>query len=737
MGRFRDSWCNGAVINNEPNRADEVQVPTEPSISRDRVFRFGPFELSERQAELRKSGVRIKLQEQPFRVLLELVANSGNLVSREDLHKKLWPADTFVDFDVGLNSAIRKLRQALNDDADHPHYIETLAKRGYRFMAPVNDTAAMDPLQGRQPVSSGESTVDSSSDTNGSSAGQVHAAVIGPKRWVWIAAAVVIIAIAAGLIFWRTRRPAVPIVEAVTQLTDDGEPKSFITRIVTDGVRVYFNEGTIGSLKITQVAVTGGQVAVVPTRVVDPYIGGLSPEGSALLATAHDGTLWQLPLPTGEPRRLGDIGFHDASFFPDGRILYGREGDLYLAEKDGSNPRKLVSIEGVIQHPRISPDRQRLVFTVESPTTDLTSMVESMADGSRLRPIVSSNEAGQVCCAEWSPDGRYILFQSRHEGRADLWLLPMKAWFLQRVPKAIQLTNGPLSYTAPVMSRDGKQIFAVGTKERGELVRFDAKVNEFVPFLSGISAFNPTFSRDGNWVAYTSYPDHALWRSRADGSERLQLTYPPIQVYYSFISPDGKRVVYQNTEGGIYVISIDGGQPQKIVEKDANAANWSSDGNVLVFSKARDAAHSELQFLDLRTGKRSVVPDSQDLLGGHWVSENVLVAASLNEAKLEVFDVRTQKWSDLVPGKVPGIVVNWAHSPDYQYVYYTTGGAEPKAMRIRLADRKVETIASLKDLRRALGPDGNTQISVAPDGSAIFTRDVGTQEIYALTLKWP
>jgi hypothetical protein len=102
-----------------------------------------------------------------------------------------------------------------------------------------------------------------------------------------------------------------------------------------------------------------------------------------------------------------------------------------------------------------------------------------------------------------------------------------------------------------------------------------------------------------------------------------------------------------------------------------------------------------------------------------------------------IFDVRTQQWSDLVPGKVPGSIVNWSHSLDYQHVYYTAGGAEPKAMRIRLADHKVETIASLKELRRAQGPDGNTQISVAPDGSAIFTRDVGTQEIYALTLKWP
>jgi hypothetical protein len=120
-------------------------------------------------------------------------------------------------------------------------------------------------------------------------------------------------------------------------------------------------------------------------------------------------------------------------------------------------------------------------------------------------------------------------------------------------------------------------------------------------------------------------------------------------------------------------------------------------------------------------------------MGAQWVSEDTLVAAPFNSSKLVLFNVKTQQWSDLVPGKV----FNWAHSPDYKYVYYTTGGAEPKAVRIRLSDHKVENIASLKDLRRALGPDGNSQISVAPDGSAIFTRDIGTEEIYALTLKWP
>jgi Tol biopolymer transport system component/DNA-binding winged helix-turn-helix (wHTH) protein len=685
--------------------------------------------------------VRIKLQEQPFRVLVELVANSGNLVSREVLHKELWPADTFVDFDVGLNSAIRKLRQALNDDAEDPRYIETLAKRGYRFMAPVIDTAAMAPTQGPRPVSDGSSTADSSSDTNGGASGQVHAAAISSKRSVWISSAAVVIAITAALLVWRARGPAVPIVEAVTQLTDDGEPKPFFSQTVTDGLRIYFNEGAGGSLKIAQVAVTGGSVAVIPTTVVNPMIVGLAPDGSALLVTQNGGdsstSLWKVPLPIGEPRRVGAVEAQDADFFPDGRILFAQGDELYLAEKDGSTPRKMVEVNGFIRDPRVSPEGHRIVFDIRTGAREIpVSIVESMADGSGLHTIANSNESGQVCCPQWSPDGKYILFQNRHEGRRDLWLLPTKTGFFQRsVP--IQLTNGPLSYTRPAVSRDGQQIFALGFKERGELVRFDVRANQFLPFLSGISAFNPTFSRDGNWVAYASHPDHTLWRSRPDGSERLQLTYPPMQVYYPFISPNGKQVVYGSGKGEIYVISMDGGPPRRIVEKDADTATWSADGNILVFGNAHDRAHPELQFLDLRTGKRSLVPESRDLTGGQWVSEDTLVAAPTNLTKLMIFDGRTQQWSDLLPGKVPGGVVNWAHSPDYQYVYYTTGGAEPKAMRIRLADHKVETITSLKDLPRAQGPDTNTQISVAPDGSAIFTRDIGTQEIYTLTLKWP
>jgi Tol biopolymer transport system component len=373
------------------------------------------------------------------------------------------------------------------------------------------------------------------------------------------------------------------------------------------------------------------------------------------------------------------------------------------------------------------------VFTLYSQTGQPNGIYEAKADGSDLHSIVD----GQVCCARWSPDGNYIVFTKHNQGRQDLWMLIMRAGLFQRSLNPIRLTSGPLSYDAPVVSRDGKRIFAIGTKERGEVVRYNPNSKEFQPFLSGISAFSLTFSSDGKWVAYTSYPDHTLWRSRSDGTDRLQLTYPPMRVLYPFISPDGKRVVYGNPDSETYVISMDRGVPQKVVAKDSLAANWSPDGNLLVFTDIHDAAHLRLQILDLRTGAFSAVPDSQDLVGGQWIAQDTLVARHLVTSKPMVFSMKTQKWSDLLPGTTPPIFVNWAHSPDYKYLYFATGGQDPQVLRVRLADRRVETITSLKDLQQATGPDGNTQISVAPDGSPVFTRAIGMQEIYALTVKWP
>jgi eukaryotic-like serine/threonine-protein kinase len=587
--------------------------------------------------------------------------------------------------------------------------------------------------------------LESLSDANGEALLPVrHAKAPGIRRR-WLAVTAGLTAVATALIVWWSRPPAIPVVESATQITDDGEPKPTFNNqssILTDGSRLYFNEGTNLDLKIAEVAVSGGTTAVVPTKAPNPQIVGLAPDGSSLFTLAAESggftlPLWEVPLPAGEPRRLGTIEAQDVGLFPDGHIVFSNRRDLYVADKMGANIRRLLTTAAFITGPRPSPDGGHITFTLVPSSGLPDGIFESNADGSDVRVLVSSTSTDRVCCAVWTPDGRYIVYQDSREGRLDLWALPMKAGFLRRQGPRIRITNGPVSYAGAAVSPDSKQVFTVGIKQRGEVVRYESTSKKFVPTFWGVPAFNPTFSGDGAWVAYASYPAHTLWRSRSDGTDRLQLTFPPAQVYYPFISPDGTRVAYGTLDGATYVISMKGGIPQKVTDRDAGAANWSPDGNSLVFTDLRDVAHPQLQILDLQTGRISVIPGSQDLLGGQWIEKDLIVAATGNRDKLLVFNVKTQQWSDLVSGTQPGAVIDWAHSPDYKYLYYTTGGAEPAAMRIRLADHKSEVIASLKDLDLAKGPDNGTQISVAPDGSPLFTLDIGTREIYALTLKWP
>jgi len=448
--------------------------------------------------------------------------------------------------------------------------------------------------------------------------------------------------------------------------------------------------------------------------------------------------LWSIPLPAGEPRRLGSAEVQDADFFPDGRIIFAKGTDLYVAEKDGSNPRKLISLAGNVWNPSVSPNGKRIVFTVHS--RGAASLVESAPDGTGLNTILNATQDAPVCCGTWSSDGKYFMYRISHESSSDLWTLSGQRGILRRAQAPVRLTNGPLSYSGACPSHDGKHIFAIGTKRRGELVYYDMKSHEFLPFLSGISAIDPTFSRDGKWVAFTSYPDHTLWRSRSDGTERMQLTYPPMAVTFPFISPDGRKVAFSTSYGEIYVINMDGGPPQRIVEKNSSGANWSPDGNRLVLTSWIEGRHAgeknsnELQIIDLRSGKTSVAASSQGIVGGWWITQDSLVGATDDTRKFLTFDFKTQKWTDLATGTF----VNWAVSPDGKYLYFTTGGVEPKALRLRFADHLIETITSLKDLHRVVNPMvGNTQINVAPDGSPIFTRDIGTQEIYALNVRWP
>lgn len=534
---------------------------------------------------------------------------------------------------------------------------------------------------------------------------------------------------------------AVPRVESVTQLTNDGEPKE--GELASDGTRIYFNEGESGSWRISQVSTNGGKTAPVETRFANLHVAAMTPDNSTLMALVggfkEPYAAWLLPLPAGEPRRLSGIDAQDASFFPDARIVFAQGSRLYVSQKEGANPKQLVELPQPIWAPSISPDAKRIVF-------DSSSLQEVNTDGSGLRPALKPEWKFSVpCCGRWTPDGKYLLFQSEQEGRSDLWALPEDGGLLQR-QSPVHLTQGPLSYTHAIPSQDGTKIFAIGSQRRGELVRYDEKSRAFIPYSSGISAMDFTFSTDGKWVAYLTYPDHTLWRSRSDGTEREQVTLMPQPIIYPIISPDGKKIAF-GTFHGAYVVSVDDGRLQKIAERGIAAA-WSPDGNLLVITasvggelpaeeegtdlRSIDMRRTELELFDMRNGKISRVPGSEGKVGGLWVTQHTIVAATEDNLKFLVFDFETQKWTELALGAF----VNWVVSPDGRYLYCTTGGSEPNLLRIRFADHHVETVTTLKNIRRAVDVYTGTQLSVAPDGSALFTRDIGVQEIYALKVRW-
>jgi Tol biopolymer transport system component len=294
---------------------------------------------------------------------------------------------------------------------------------------------------------------------------------------------------------------------------------------------------------------------------------------------------------------------------------------LYAAEKDGSNPRMLASMDGYIQDPSVSADGKNVTATLYTRGWASSKLVEIGADGAGLRTTLSSGKDGRPCCSTWTRDGKYLVYETEHRQGSDLWALPMQTGFFRRGKAPIRLTAGPLEYSSAGLSHDGNQIFAIGTKRRGELVHYDLQAQQFLPFLGGISAIDPTFSKNGKWVTYTSYPDHNLWRSHADGTERTQLTYPPMKVQGPSISPDGNKVAITSPQYEIYIVGADGGAPQKIAEHSL-APNWSPDGNVLLFTSyygydrpAAERHQSYLQTFDLRTKELRVGEHGSDKTG--------------------------------------------------------------------------------------------------------------------------
>jgi Tol biopolymer transport system component len=458
------------------------------------------------------------------------------------------------------------------------------------------------------------------------------------------------------------------------------------------------------------------------------------------------------PLPVGEPRMLLPGGFDGANYLRDGRLVITQGPNLSVTDVKGS-PRQLASVPGHAINPVVSPDGKLVRFTLGG-DKGLFSIWEVNSDGTRLHELFHrwSDSVGEQV-GNWTPDGKYFVFQVEHAGRWDLWALPERGNFLHRSATPLQLTNGPLSYEDPVVSPNGHQIFVVGSKKHGELVHYDVKSHQFVPYLSGISAVESRVSPDGKWVVYESYPDHTLWRCRPDGSERHQLTFPPMMAYYPEISPDSTKVAFTGTTPDslvdVYVVPMAGEPPQKVVEW-GHAPAWSPDGNSLAYATLVPGAHVfqqagawlEIHTIDLRTRQVTVLPSSDNQYGPWWPRPDLIVAESFDPyGGFEICDLKTKQWTRI--GKGDQSYLNWAPSPDGKYLYaLNSSPAGQKIERVRAEDLKFEDVASLGDLRMV--NDNTLQqasldfwIGVAADGSPTLTRDVGSDEIYALDVKWP
>jgi serine/threonine protein kinase/Tol biopolymer transport system component len=572
--------------------------------------------------------------------------------------------------------------------------------------------------------------------------------VTAARRWRWLAVGACVLTALAALAF--VMRPVVPPPKVISslQVTSDGQEK---TGAATDGARLYFSEGG----QINQVSTAGGEMVPVQASIEDIFPVDISRDRSRLLVlnkafVPEGNAAWTLPALGGAARRLGNVVATDASWSWDGtRLAYASGKDVYVANGDGAQPRRLVTADGAASWPRWSPDASRLRFTVDG--ANGSTIWEIASNGSGLHPLLTGwNSPPAECCGSWTPDGKYFVFQSSRGGVADVWAMREAGSLFERVNHGpVQLTSGPTSTFAPLPAIDGNQIFVRTIQPRGQLVRFDAKAGEFRPLFPGtppgIQGTGVDFSRDGKWIAYMSYPDGSLWRSRPDGSERSQLTYPPLLAYMPRWSPDGSQIAFMGQLPGkpwqLYIVSAQGGSAQQLIpeQRDQADPSWSPDGSSLAFGgqavSEKDAASvNAIRLLDLRTRRVSVVPGSKGLWSPRWSPTGDRLAAMSNDGnELFVYNFSTQEWTGLA--KASFGYPTWSHNGDAIFFLNHLAGGD-KVMRVSAAEHKLEEVVDLKNFHGAPFLVGYW-FGLAPDDSPLLVRDAGIWDFHALSLTLP
>ncbi|HUE23033.1 MAG TPA: winged helix-turn-helix domain-containing protein [Bryobacteraceae bacterium] len=728
----------------------------DPNDRASQILQFGVFEVDLAQGELRKHGRKIKLQERPFQLLAALLERPGQLVTREELVRKLWN-DTLVDFDNGLNIAAKKIREALDDDAATPRYLETLPRRGYRFIAPVQarnmqPVEAPPPKQPARPVPTIPAV-------------PTPAPPLPRRRAKYVRAAALIVVVFLAVRIYlvaTTVRPARLV--QVVQLTQTGQIE-LGNGVATDGTRVYFTQRDSGRWSLAQVSVEGGTPLPLPLPLEQPLsnpdILDISPDRSNLLVSSGAGTeperpFWVVPTAGGSSRRVGDVAGHAGAWSRDGNhIVFARGAALFLVGADGTDSRKLLDTPGIPSSIRWAPPSRAdvLRFSMLSPTLGPAALWEVDSGGTRLRSFVRNWSSGAAepdgdDNGNWAANGKYYLFRALRGPVSSVYA--MRAF--RRFPRTFEgppvlIYSTPMEFSSLAPHPDGKRVFFAAGQQRLELVRYDPRHGQFGQFLSGVQSRSIGFSKDGQWIAYVTAPDGTLWRSRPDGSQRLQLTSPPMRASQPRWSPDGSRIVFGGGPAGhtsrVYLVPSTGGAPEPVTDAPLvdGDASWSAGGNSLVFARGLHPGASGqpgLYLMDLNTKKAAPLPGSEALAQPAWSPDGRYIAAT-NQAGTQVLllNLDTRQWAPLVSGDGLGSPF-W--SKDSRYVYGQDALA-PDQPIFRVAvgaakkDKK-ENIVSAKQI-----PQSNfisyVLAGLGPDDAPIATVIYANSDIYALGVDLP
>lgn len=703
------------------------------------VYEFGDFRLDPDERLLIRAGQPVALAPKTFDTLVLLVENAGRLVPKDEFIHRLWPG-TFVE-EVAVAQNVSQLRKALDNGGGGKSLIETVPKRGYRFVASV----VLRPKPGAPPRPAPEAAA-----TPSQKEPLIDVSAANSRLWGRVAiaagalAALTLVAVAIG--FPQT---APPRVTRITRLTSS-ERVDVWGKLVSDGARLYYLERDGAHWNLMQTPVSGGGAQPFPGQSRNVRILAISPDNSEFLMAHFDrrDALMQfsfMPAVGGAESPLPGIAGGDAAWSPDGATIAFTKGfELWCMNRDGSNPRRIASMPDRTLMPAWSPDSATIRFTTDHDEQN-PSLWEVQADGRNLRRAFAHVEGTSTeCCGVWTPDGRYFLFQAPNAGRTSLWSWRQPRMLSAQRAASFALTNDDFAFTQPVVGKDATRVFVFGSPAwRRDLVVVDPKTQKLDPILPEIRPFVASLSGDGKSVFFIDRGQ--LWRSRPDGSDRRSLSsgLPPGLALAP--SPSGEQVAVVAQQSGlpwrIFIAAASGGAASEATSMDGNFTepDWAPDGASLLAVRSDPKNSSMLAEaiyqIDLATREATKVPGSEGLRSPRWSPDGNRVAAlTFDQRRLMLFDRRTSAWKQISEANLASDP-RW--SADGQSLFFQDLLADGQPIyRLRLRDVRKEVVFSFEEQLRANSMRCG-MVGMTRDGRFLVTLDRSGADVYALDLILP